>query len=39
MFNKVGKEVMLEVARVDLKNIEIVPLLIDEASVDDEIYR
>jgi hypothetical protein len=39
MFNKVGKEVMLEVARVDLKMVEIVPLLIDEASVDDEIYR
>jgi hypothetical protein len=39
MFNKVGKEVMLEVACVDLKMVEIVPLLIDEASVDDEIYR
>jgi hypothetical protein len=39
MFNKVGKEVMLEVARVNLKMVEIVPLLIDEASVDDEIYR
>jgi hypothetical protein len=39
MFNKVGKEVMLEVARLNLKMVEIVPLLIDEASVDDEIYR
>ncbi|KAL6580962.1 hypothetical protein OROMI_006885 [Orobanche minor] len=39
MFNKVGKEVMLEVARLDLKMVEIVPLLIDEASVDEEIYR
>jgi hypothetical protein len=27
------------VARLDLKMVEIVPLLIDEASVDDEIYR
>ncbi|PNX86477.1 hypothetical protein L195_g042555 [Trifolium pratense] len=39
MFNKVGKEVMLEVARLDLKMVEIVPLLIGEASVDEEIYR
>jgi hypothetical protein len=39
MFNKVGKEVMLEVARLNLKMVEIVPLLIDEASVDEEIYR
>jgi hypothetical protein len=39
MFNKVGKEVMLEVARLDLKMVEIVPLLIDEASVDEKIYR
>jgi hypothetical protein len=29
---------MLEVARLDLKMVEIVPLLIGEASVDEEIY-
>jgi hypothetical protein len=38
MFAKVGKEVELEVACVDLKVIKNIRLLIDEASIDEEIY-
>ncbi|KAL6567023.1 hypothetical protein OROMI_015427 [Orobanche minor] len=38
MFAKVGKEVQLEVARVDLKVIKKIRLLIGVASIDEEIY-
>ncbi|KAL6497821.1 hypothetical protein OROHE_026848 [Orobanche hederae] len=38
MFAKIGKEVELEVARVDLKVIKNFCLLIGEASIDEEIY-
>ncbi|XP_074315819.1 uncharacterized protein LOC141652064 [Silene latifolia] len=38
MFAKVEKEVELEVARVDLKIMKKVRLLIGEASIDEEIY-
>jgi hypothetical protein len=38
MFAKVGKEVELEVACVDLKVIKNIRLLIGETSIDEEIY-
>ncbi|XP_045824226.1 putative protease Do-like 14 [Trifolium pratense] len=39
MFANVGKEVELEVARVDLKVIKNIRLIIGETSIDEEIYR
>ncbi|CAJ2676528.1 unnamed protein product [Trifolium pratense] len=39
MFANVGKEVELEVARVDLKVIKNIGLIIGETSIDEEIYQ
>jgi hypothetical protein len=38
MFAKVGKEVELDVAHMDLKVVKNIRLLIGEASIDEEIY-